>query len=234
MTAQPSMGWQTAWISSAAVHVLYFAFLCVACWLFLPSQQAAQHCELQGLEGMPLRQRGAPIDSCFSYLATCCHSQHPGWLASAVDSMQRLCRGLLQACVQGKGTVRRVRRARKAQHQSALSRVSLLLSWTSMHTVSSRCCHICRPVCNLYVVHIHPHSPQAFVALPSSHGKGLCACTGASSKAAGICNKAGTQQAAPASPNEAAQEHTQSTASDQCSSPMLNGVSVVLGEKYCN
>ena len=94
VTAQPSMGWQTAWISSTAVHLLYFAFLCVACWLFRPSQQAAQHCELQELAGMPLRQRRVPHDSCLSHQAMCCHSQHHGWLASAVDSMQRLCPGL--------------------------------------------------------------------------------------------------------------------------------------------
>ena len=48
VTDQYNEHWRTDWIASDFWYLLNFIFLCVVCWLFRPSQQAARYTDLEG------------------------------------------------------------------------------------------------------------------------------------------------------------------------------------------
>ena len=49
VTDQYNEHWRTDWIASDFWYLLNFIFLCVVCWLFRPSQQAARYAlDLEG------------------------------------------------------------------------------------------------------------------------------------------------------------------------------------------
>ena len=49
VTDQYNEHWRTDWIASDFWYLLNFIFLCVVCWLFRPSQQAARYSDLDGV-----------------------------------------------------------------------------------------------------------------------------------------------------------------------------------------
>ena len=54
MTDQYNEHWRTDWIASDFWYLLNFIFLCVVCWLFRPSQQAARYSDLDGVPHCPM------------------------------------------------------------------------------------------------------------------------------------------------------------------------------------